>query len=277
MLDLAIIGSGPAALTAAIYAARGQLEVTVFERGVFGGLLNEIAQLDNFPGFSGPGPDFAKKLKLQAKESGAKLQFGECTRIERQLDGNLSLTIDGREIHARAVLVATGSEPRQLELDATKPISYCSLCDGPLYQGKKLLVVGGGNSAVGESIHLASLAAKVTLISRAPLSAEPALVSRLRACQNVEIFENTPLDSSRAQAALAETDGIFAFIGHTPATGFLSADLLDAEGYIIAPACATKLPGLFAAGDVRSGALRQAITAAADGATAAVSIQQYLS
>ncbi len=276
MLDLAIIGAGPAALTAAIYAARFGLKTEVFERGSFGGLLNQIAQIDNFPGFlTGTGTDLAKILKRQAINAGAKVSYGECSDLAKNSDGSFTLTLDGQPVQARTVLVATGSAPRKLDLDfGDKPISYCSTCDGPLYRGKTLLVIGGGNSAIGEAVHLASLADKIILVSRDHITAEQALVAKLRALPNVEIRENTAITTELADGV----DGIFVFIGQAPATDFLkSSGVLDPDGYVATDRkLMTFLPGLFAAGDVRKGTVKQAVVAAADGATAAISIRDFL-
>lgn len=277
ILDLAIIGAGPAALTAAIYAARDQLAVTVYERKAFGGLLNDISQLDNFPGFSGPGPEFATKLKQQAAQAGANLEYGECTAVQPDSGGAFTLTIDGAPLRARAVLIATGSEPRTLDFPLSKPVAYCALCEAPLYKDKNILVIGGGNSAVGESIHLADFAKELTLISRAELTAEFALVDKLKKCPNVTIHQQVNLpDDPVFHQALAAADGVFVFIGQRPATAFLPAGLLDSQGYLVAPQHMTKISGLFAAGDVRQGSLRQAISAAGDGAAAAVAISAFL-
>ena len=271
-IDLAIIGGGPAALSAAIYAARAGLNVTVFEKQHFGGTLTEISHLANYPGFDGPGQELADSLKDQAKSAGAKTEFGTCTAIS-QSDGSFALTIDGEAVLARSVLVATGSEPITLDLATDKPISYCALCDAPLYKDKNVLVIGGGNSAVGEAIYLADIAAHVTLINRSPLRAEPALQAKLRAKSNVEILENTAPD----QKQLAQADGIFVFIGKRPASDFLPPAVLGNDGYVKTDSnFMTPVAGLFAAGDVRAGAVRQAITAAGEGAAAAIAITNYL-
>ena len=185
----------------------------------------------------------------------------------------LTLDIDGETILARAVLVATGSEPTKLDLDTSKPVSYCALCDAPLYKGKNILVIGGGNSAVGEATYLADIAKHVTLINRSPLRAEPSLQSALRAKPNVEIHENT----NPTPDLLGQADGIFVFIGKQPASSFMPPATLGTDGYIKTDDnFMTVVPGLFAAGDVREGAVRQAITASAEGAAAAISVSNYL-
>ena len=271
-LDLAIIGGGPAALSAAIYAVRAGLNVKVFEKQSFGGALTEVSNLANYPGFNGAGQELSDVLKGQAKATGASLDYGTCTAIA-QSDGIFDLTIDDATVQARAVLIATGSEPVKLDLDTDKPISYCALSDAPLYKDKKVLVIGGGNAAVGEATYLAGIASHVTLINRSPLRAEPALQNKLRSLANVEIHENT----QPTPEFLGAADGIFVFIGKRPATSFVPSEILDDNGYIQTDDnFMTTIPGLFAAGDVRSGAIRQAIVASAEGASAAISVTDYL-
>lgn len=262
MLDLAIIGSGPAALTAAIYAVRAGLKTTVFEKNRFGGTLPDIADLANFPGFQGPGATLAQKLHDQAIAQGAKLEYGTCTNIR-------PLTIDGATVETKNILVATGSEPLPLNVPTKSPISYCALCDGPLYQNKNIVVVGGGNSAVSGAIHLAKIVKQLTLISRSPLRADTAFVEELKSLKNITIRENFPATTE----FLDNFDGVFVFIGHRPATTFLPPEILDEKGYIITDHHhRTFIPHLLAAGDVRSGTIKQVITAAADGAAAIVNL-----
>lgn len=273
MSDLAIIGGGPAALSAAIYAARAGLTVTVFEKQHFGGTLTEIAEIANYPGFTGPGANLATLLKDQAKAAGARLEYGTCTRVAESSTSGLIAAIDGEEVQSRAVLVATGSEPNRLDLATDKPISYCAICDGPLYKGKKALVIGGGNSAVGEALYLSGIASEVTLINRSSLRADLALQENLRAKPNVTIHENT----QPTPELLAAADGIFVYIGKHPATDFMPPDTLNEEGYVQTDDnFMTTVPGLFAAGDVRVGTIKQAIVASAEGAAAALKISAYL-
>lgn len=265
MLDLAIIGSGPAALTAAIYAARAGLKTVVYEKGAMGGALSQIAKIENYPGFVGAGADLAAVMRDQATTAGAKIEYGECQGVN-------PLIIDGEEIAARAILIATGSEPIPLDVKTDKPVSYCALCDGALYKGKAIAVIGGGNSAIQESIHLAKIVGSITVFSRSALSAEPYIIDKLKQCKNVTIRENitaTPAD-------LAHFAAVFTFIGKRPATTFLPSEILTKDGYIKTDDYATSINGIFAAGDVRDGSIRQAISAAADGAAAAITITKFL-
>ena len=276
MLDLAIIGSGPAALTAAIYAARAGLSVEVFEKSAIGGALSQISKIENYPGFVGSGADLAATLKQQAQQFGAKIQFGEVKTISKRGSGaKIAFTLqidDGEEVVSRSVLVATGSEPKPLETTTKTPISYCALCDGALYKEKNIAVIGGGNSAIQESLHLASLVKSLTLFSHSPLKAEPYLIEKLKNLPNVKIQENREPTSAELDAF----DGVFVFIGKRPATTFLPPEILTEQGFIKTENHETSISGLFAAGDVREGSVKQAITAAADGAAAAIEIINFL-
>ena len=290
VLDLAIIGGGPAALTAALYAARAGLAVAVFDKQHIGGALTEISKIANYPGFVGEGQELAKKMVEQARKFGARIEYGTCEQIDLpqesandSLLGTLegarpslwprkepfTLSVDNNPISARTVLIATGTEPRRLDLKTDKPVSYCARCDAPLYKGKNILVVGGGNSAVGESIYMADIVGHITLVNRSPLRAEPAAIAKLRTLKNVEIKESTPLSDELINSA----DAIFVFIGHDPATNFLPTEILDDHKYVITDEhYQTTIPGLYAAGDVRAGSTKQAIIAAGEGAAAAIEI-----
>ena len=309
VLDLAIIGSGPAALSAALYAARAGLRVSVFERANIGGALCEIAQISNYPGFTGPGRDLAAAMRRQAESAGVTITYGECTAI-RSLESSATsaapasdatsahpaastnsvsaaaparfeLTIDGEPVRARTVLLATGSEPRPLPFALTVPVSYCALCDADLAKGQDIAVVGGGNSAVQESLGLAPLVKSLTLITHSALKAEPHLITQLRALPNVTIREHL----EPTPDLLNTFARVFVFIGKRPATACVTdlaastPDFYDAAGYVRGghgSAHQTAIPGLYVAGDLRSDALRQVVTAAGDGAAAAVEISQSL-
>ena len=265
MLDLAIIGSGPAALAAAIYAGRSGLKTAVFEKEKFGGALIEIAKIENYPGFIGTGTELAEILKKQVASAGVEIKYGACESIN-------PLIIDGEEIETKATLIATGSEPRTLDFDPKIPVSYCVLCDAPLYKGKKVAVIGGGNSAIQESLHLAELVESVTIFTHSKLKAEPYLIEKISKLKNVEIKENVEIDAE----SLKDFAAVFVFIGKRPATTFLPAEVLTGYGHIKTNGHQTTIPNLFAAGDVREGSIKQAITSAADGVEAVIEILGYL-
>jgi len=283
-LDVAIIGTGPAGLSAGIYLARAGLKCTAFSSGPFGGDLAEISQIANYPGFSGPGKKLADAMKKQAEEAGTGIEYGECTKIQpvAATDGKpryFELTIEEQPVYARTVLVASGSTPKSLDFSVEKPVSYCALCDGDFAKNKNVIVVGGGNSAVQEALYLTNLAAKVTLISHSKLKAEQILRQKAEKAQNLEIIEGIEPTAE----FLNQFDQIFVYIGKNPASGFLEGlerPILDKSGYVITGVGTrtheTAEPGIFAAGDVRSGMLRQVVTAAGDGAAAAVEIIDFM-
>ena len=306
IIDVAIIGSGPAALSAAIYTGRANLNVVVFEKQQFGGTLNQIAKIENYPGFVGDGAVLASSMKEQAIKAGAKIQYGTCEEIgyalgpskkwpqcpkkDIRFEGHNSdeiiyggypfyLIIDGERYEAHTVIVATGSEPRPLEVKTKVPVSYCAICDGSLYKDGNIAVVGGGNSAIQESMYLADVAKSVTIFSHHNLRAEPYLIKKIENCKNIKLKQNIEPTAE----ILNEFDAIFAFIGKRPATSFLGpgfdgdepgdeyeCKLLDENGYIIAKDGYTAIPGLFAAGDVCADSVKQVVTATASGAAAAL-------
>lgn len=276
MLDLVIIGGGAAALSAALYAARAGLSVAVYEKADFGGILPQIPQLENYPGFSGPGKDLADAMRMQAAAAGAQLKYGECTNLVREQD-SFRLTIDEERIYARTVLAATGSQPRALSFATSVPVSYCALCDGPLVKGKNVAVIGGANSAAQEALYLARLTSQVTIITHSRLKADQELIDRVREQPNIKVIEHLEPTVEN----LASYDHIFVYIGKIPATSFLDRKVLDGAGYVITDTSSpaphqTIIPGLFAAGDVRQNSVKQIVTAAADGAAAAIEISSLL-
>lgn len=287
-IDLAIIGSGPAALTAAVYARRAGISVRVYERANIGGTLNEIAELENYPGFEGPGAGLAQKMREQAERYGAEISYGECTEIRRPAQG-CELLVDEEWVTARAVLVATGAAPRHLDLPENgeaPPLSYCALCDGSLAKDKHVAMIGGANAAAQEALYLSDLAQDVTIITHSKLKADQYLQDLLHHAENIEVRE----DIEPTLGLLQEFDHVFVAIGKRPSSECLQAlaeeiisdrSLLDEKGYIVTLDESdfphqTVVLGVFAAGDVRHGAVQQAVTAAGEGAAAAIEIAKWL-
>jgi len=298
ILDVAIVGSGPAALTAALYAARAGLKTVVYERAIVGGLTATISEIENYPGYTGGnGGDLVAKIEEQAVKFGAEVEYGECTKIEKT--GNrFTLTIDDEPVQAWTVIVAVGSEPRKLGItgEESAGIHYCATCDGAFYKSKEVVVIGGGNSAVQESFYLLQFAKSVTIVSRSPLKADKHLVEKLATEPRIKtIIGKAPVDfvvkDGRATAlriapntptpkkTSVSADGFFVQIGYNPATKFLEGSGVELSdyGYIKTDRnCATNIKGLFAAGDVVDGVFRQSIIAAGNGATAALSASDLL-
>lgn len=270
MLDLLIVGAGPAAMTAGLYAARAGLSVKIYEKATFGGALSNIDYISNFPGFDGPGQKLAETMHKQAENVGVQFEYGELQQI---IENPLTAIIDGEEISAKTILIATGSEPIPLDIETSTPVSYCASCDGPLYKDKNIIVLGSGNSAVQESLSLSKTVKNLTLISKTELKAQQILVNQLKQASNVSIQTN----ATATTEILNQADGVFVFVGHRPATHFLPKKVLDKNGYIITDSRQmTTIPGLFAAGDARDNTVKQAVTASGDGASAAIFIEKYI-
>ena len=299
--DLIVIGSGPAGLTAALYAAREGLSVLVVERAGVGGQAGVTERLDNFPGFPEgvTGDDFARRLRAQAERFGVEiLAAQEVSGVS--LDGAYRdvRTADGATYSAFAVLLASGSTYRRLDIDGEADligagVHFCATCDGPFYRGQEVVVVGGGNSAGEESIFLTKFAERVTVVTRdSALSASSVVVSKLEENERVRVVTGaTPVafaqTDGRLRALVVERDGqreeieasgAFVFIGLTPNNDLVADQVeLDDAGFVVADVgMMTSLPGLFVAGDVRSGSTKQAASAAGEGAAAALAIRRYV-
>jgi len=300
--DLIVVGSGPAGLTAALYAAREGIDTLVIERGGIGGQAGVTERLDNFPGFPEgiSGSEFADRLRQQAERFGVEiLQAQEVTSIE--LDGQYRCvrTSDGKEYRAWAVLLALGSTYRRLGVPGEEDfigagVHFCATCDGAFYRGKDVLVVGGGNSAGEESIFLTKFARKVTIATRdSRLSASKVVVQKVEEHPQIEVLPNmTPAEfkgnkrlasvvlrnTETGELSEVQPEGVFVFIGLSPNTSAVR-DLVnvDAMGLIVTDAALqTSVPGIFAAGDCREGSTKQAASAAGEGAAVALAIRRYL-
>jgi thioredoxin reductase (NADPH) len=302
MKDVIMIGAGPSALTAAVYTAREGIETVLYEKASVGGLVATIDKIDNYPGFPDgiEGFTLAEKLGQQAKNFGAQIEYGDVTAIRDEGDIKV-LTIDGEEVKAKTVLIASGSSYRKLNIIGEKEyygrgVHYCATCDGAFYKDKKLVVVGGGNSAVQEAIFLTRFAAHIDILSIGEITATKILQRNLKELVDtgkITVHLNTITKeiigkdghvtaieaAQNNQPVTIETDGVFVFIGLAPNTEFLdgSGIELDKSGFIITDGkLQTNIPGVFASGDVRSGSIMQVAVAVGEGATAAISIREYL-
>lgn len=300
--DIIMIGAGPAALTAAIYTTREEIETVLYEKAIVGGLAATTDWIDNYPGFSQgiEGIKLADELRGQAERFGAKIEFGEVLSIDRTED-YIILKTDTGEVYARAVLIATGSDHRKLGVPGedeyyARGVHYCATCDGAFYQGKRLVVVGGGNSGVQEAMFLTRFASHIDLLARSEVRASEVLQDRLATMQDkITVHTNVTVDEIATdheavvgvrvtdrvtgKTDLIEADGVFIFVGLLPNTQFLkdSDVALDAQGLVVTgDTLETSMPGVFAAGDVRSGATMQIATAVGEGASAALAMREYL-
>ena len=300
--DLVVIGAGPAALTAAIYTTREEIDTTLYEKGIVGGLAATTDWIDNYPGYMKgiEGLRLADELRGQAERFGTKIEFGEVKSLKR--DGEvITLTVDDSEVRSRAVLIATGSNYRKLgvpgeEEHYARGVHYCATCDGAFYAGKRLIVVGGGNSGVQEAMFLTRFATHIDLLVRSELKASEVLQRKLATMSDkITVHSNVTVEEIVAEhekvigarvkqkqtgeERTIDADGVFVFIGLLPNTAFLadSGVELDEAGLVKSDEnLQTSVPGVFVAGDVRSHATMQIASAVGDGATAALKIREYL-
>ncbi len=299
--DLIIIGSGPAGLTAALYAAREGIDTLVIERGGIGGQAGITERLDNFPGFPEgvTGAEFADRLRQQAQRFGVEiLAATEVTGIEEDCAYRIVHTADGSSYRAFAVLLCLGSTYRRLGIPGEEDfigagVHFCATCDGPFYRDQHVMVIGGGNSAGEESLFLTKFAGKVTVVTRNDkLSASKVVAQKVSDNAKIEVItgsqpsefhgdgrlDHVVLTDAEGASREVDVDGVFVFIGLTPNTDLVRELVdLDAQGFIVTDAgLGTSLPGVFAAGDCRAGSTKQAASAAGEGAAVALAIRRYL-
>lgn len=300
IIDVVTIGAGPAALSSAIYTTREDLKTVLYEKGVVGGLAAITDWVDNYPGFPKglAGLDLAEDLRKQAERFGAEIRLGEVTNISLNSDGTKTLTTTDGEVKARAVLIATGSDYKKIGVPGeaefyARGVHYCATCDGAFYRDKKLVVVGGGNSAVQEALFLTKFASSIEMLVRSKLRASDVLIKELEQNKKIKVHLQTTTDeiigkdnkvvkvvgTKNGKKVEFEADGVFIFIGLLPNTGFLKSSniSLDEVGLVKTDLnLQTNMPGVFASGDVRSGATMQIASAVGEGATAALRIREYL-
>ena len=298
--DVAVIGAGPAGLTAALYAARARLSTVVVEKMFPGGQAALTDIIENYPGFTEgiSGIQLADAMKRQAERFGAEFTNGDVERIEKN-DDLFTVFLKGESIKAKTVILAAGAQPRKLGVKCEKEftgrgISYCATCDGAFYKDKPIAVVGGGDTAIQEALYLTRFASEIYVIHRRDqLRATKVLQERAFKNEKIKFVWDSVVKEIKGEGTVDEVvvenvktgkldslrvDGIFIAIGHIPNTDFVK-DLvqLNEQGYVITDAyMATNVPGIFAAGDMRQKDLRQVVTAVSDGAIAAVEAGKYL-
>ncbi len=298
--DIIVIGGGPAGYTAALYGVRAGLSVCLIEKMAPGGQMGLTGEIENYPGFDEGVDGFSLGMKMQSQAE----RFGACSEYATVLSLSLSERIkkvitDMGERYAKSVIIAAGADPRELGVHGerellSRGVHYCAHCDGRFYKDKTVMVVGGGNSAAEDALYLSRLAKKVYLVHRRDsLRASKVYHEPLKNAENVEFLWDSAVVSAHGEGRLSSVriknlkseeeremplDGLFVSIGRKPSTQFLPSDiLLDEKGYILADETTkTNIPGVFAAGDIRTKALRQVITAAADGAVSAHFAEEYL-
>ena len=295
-----IIGSGPAGLTAAIYAARANLKPLVFAGGLYGGQLMLTSDVENYPGFpeAVTGPELMEKFRAQAERFGAEIVNEDVTRV--QFSAALKqVWIHEREFEAETIVVATGASALWLGLDNEtrlrgKGISTCATCDGAFFKDKEILVIGGGDTALEEALFLTHFGSRLTVVHRRDqVRASKIMQDRARAHPKIAFLWNAAItdilgdrkvsgvvlrDTKTGVASERSADAVFVAIGHVPNTDIFSGQLeLDGRGYIIAPdGVRTNVEGVFVAGDVQDTRYRQAVTAAGLGCRAAMEAERYL-
>lgn len=296
MLDVLIIGSGPAGLSASIYAKRANLSVCIAEKEYLGtGQIAESSRVDNYIGLAGEtGYDLGERFRADAERFGVDFYEGEAVSVARE-DGNWRTWFDNGEIlESRTVIYAAGAAHRHLDLPEEqqyigKGISFCAVCDGAFYNGKNVAVIGGGDTALDDALYLSELAGRVYLIHRREVfRGSGKTLSAIQAKENVEIITPAQVTAVKGDGRVSgivindsreiPVDGIFTAIGMLPRTQILRGLIdLDDNGYVVADETGvTNQPGFFAAGDIRTKKLRQVVTAVSDGANAAVSAAAYI-
>ena len=298
--DVMIIGGGGAGLTAALYASRAKLSTILFEKLVSGGQIATTDLVENYPGFTEGilGPEIAQRMEAQAVRYGTQIIYEEVTNLSRKGDIFEAVSTEAN-YSARTVILAMGASfrmigvPNEKELTG-KGVSYCATCDGAFFKGKKVIAVGGGDSALQEGIFLTRFAERVTIVHRRDkLRGSPILQERAKMNSKINFVWDAVVDKiegeKKVEAVLlrnvktGETqkipaDGVFVFIGHDPNSGLAKGFVaLDEKGYLVTDgSLATSVTGVFAAGEVRKGAVRQLVAACGEGCAAALAVQAFL-
>ena len=298
--DVIIIGGGPAGLSAGIYSSRSRLRTLLIEKGMFGGLIANAELVENYPGFPEgiSGFDIGERMSQQASKFGLETLSAEVTGVDLMKDIKTINTTEG-DFSAKTIIIASGAERKRLgvpgeDIFVNRGVSYCATCDGALFKDRIVAVAGGGDSAVEEALFLTRFASKVIIIHRRnQLRASKMAQERALSHKKIELMWDTVIEELKGKNKVSElvvrnvktgeisqiaVDGIFVYVGQIPNTSFLKGQIpLDKEGYIITDdRMGTQVEGVYAAGDIRKNSSRQVITAAGDGATAAISAEKFL-
>ncbi len=295
-----IIGSGPAGLTAALYAARANLNPLVISGNQIGGQIAITNEVENFPGFDSIlGPELTDKMKEQAEKFGTRFEIDEITEVDFTRGSPFYLKAYGSEYEAKAVIVTTGASARRLGIPGEEQfigrgVSYCATCDGFFFKNKDVLVIGGGDSALQEGIFLTKYANRVRIVHRRDsLRAGEILQTRAKANAKIHFVWDTALDAiegngkveavkarnlKTGQVEVWQTDGVFVFIGHFPNSQLFKGQLaMDEQGFLLVDKfMQTSVPGVFAAGEIMDPIYKQAVSSAGQGCQAAISVERYL-
>lgn len=298
--DTIILGAGPGGMTAATYASRANMSVLMIDRGIYGGQMNNTAEIENYPGFpSILGPELAEKMYASSTQFGAEYAFGTVLHVEAQADGSWRVVTDMDEYSANTVIVATGAAYKKLDVPgeeafAGRGVSYCAVCDGAFFRGQHVIVVGGGDSAVEEATYLAGLADHVTIVQRRDkLRAQQILQDRAFANEKISFVWNSEVEeilgddkkvtgvrvrnNQTDETSEIDAAGVFIYVGLLPVSEPVQdLGITDANGWIMTnDRMETSQPGIFAIGDVREKELRQITTAVGDAAVAGQNAFSY--
>jgi thioredoxin reductase (NADPH) len=301
MEKLAIIGAGPAGLTAAVYAARSFLDPLVFVGPAFGGQIATTTEVENFPGFPNglQGPELTANMREQAERFGSRMVEETVTAVDFSSGSPFKLTSSEREYEVQSVIIATGATPRPLGVPGEQQfigrgVSYCATCDGFFFRNKEILVVGGGDSAFQESLFLTKFGKRVRIVHRRDeFRAGPTLQRQVRENPKIELVTNTVIEEIRGngkvnevlfrnlktgEATPSSADGVFVFVGHEPNSQMFRGQLaMSPEGYLTVDSrLHTSVPGVFAAGEIHDNWFKQAITSAGFGCMAALEAEKFL-
>lgn len=297
--DVVIIGGGPAGLSAGLYSSRALLKTLIVESGAVGGQVTTTSDMENYPGsISDNAMDLANRMKEQALHFGTEIVTGRCKSVKK-VDSYFHIVTDKEEYKAKAVIIATGSQPRNIGCKGEQEfrglgVSYCATCDANFFRGLHVVVVGGGDSAIDEGLYLTKFADKVTVVHRRDtLRAAKSLQKKAFANVKMEFILDSVVEEIKGDGIVnavvlrnvktkelteLKAEGVFGFVGYNPSSE-LFKDLVevDGKGYIVSDEnMKTTVPGIFVAGDVRKKMLKQVITATADGAVAAISAEKYI-